>query len=744
MSAAPSGTHIHGWAMSSLAVLFSFFCFLPALQAQQARLTGVVRSQSGEALIGANVMLRGTVLGSATDVNGVYTIRNIPAGRQLTLTCSMIGYATVTRALTLSNGEERTLDIVLTETSISTGEVVVTAGRHAQSFEEIPVSISVVSGRDIAERGIVELDDALRKTPGVNVTEDQVNIRGSSGYSRAVGSRVLLLLDGAPLLAGDAGEIKFDAVPMFDVERIEVVKGAGSALYGSSALGGVINVITAEPRERSTRARLYSGVWDAPPHSQWKWWGDSPRYLAGVDIQHADAAGPLSYVMSGGLRADQGFRQLDDFTRWNLGGRFRYRISSDRNLSVNATWTSNNRGNWVFWRNLSNALRTPVDKDLTERVHSTKFLASALYRQTHSGTFASSLRFSAYRTDFETRSDTSDFSLRPADLIQSTAWQFNTEWQGTLALTSRQLLTFGADVMHARVNARIYGQRHVSSAALYAQDELAITDALRLSAGARFDLTAVDSLDADMQANPRLGLAFQAWSGGALRASYGWGFRSPSIAERFATAGAGGLQTKPNPGLKSERSVSYEVGVKQQLPWQTTLDAAVFWNDYENLVEPTIDATDGRIVFRNITEARILGYELSVQTRPLEIFDVSLAYTYLYPEDRQRGTVLKYRPRHLLYMFAAVNVGPFRFGIDHRHISRLEEVDAELSVVIPDADRRVPTWVTDVRLSWSGLIGALPLRITALTDNVLNYSYTEVVANLAPIRQYRLMFETQF
>jgi outer membrane receptor for ferrienterochelin and colicins len=726
-------------------VVFTFISLLPSfLYGQTASVRGRVTSESGEPLIGANVVLRGTVLGSATDANGRYLIRAIPPQRKVTLTCSMIGYRSVSEILILEAGEQRELDIRLAETTVSTGEVIVTAGKHAQSFEEIPVSISVLSGKSIEERGIVELDDALRKISGVNITEDQVNIRGSSGYSRGFGSRVLLLVDGAPVLAGDAGEIKFDAVPMFNVERIEVVKGAGSALYGSSALGGVINVITTEPRERVFRARLYSGMWDEPKHAQWKWWGDSPRFSGGVDVQHGDAAGPLSYILTAGLRGDQGYREMEDFTRWNFGGRGWYRFSPDKNLSVNLTLSSNDRGNWVYWRNLSHALQTPEDRDKSERVRSAKMLASAQYRQTHSGSFASSIRVSAYRTSFDTSSDTTDFSFRPADRTQSTAWQYSAEWQGSLAMSSAQLLTFGADFALSQVDALIYGQRLGYSGAVYAQDEVQLHPQWHLSTGARFDVTSIDTLEADMQINPRLGLAWQPYDGTSVRASYGWGFRSPSIAERYATVGSGGLLTKPNPTLKSERSTSYEFGATQRLPWRTAIDAAVFWNDYENLVEPTIDPADGRIVFRNITEARIRGYELSVQTFPWELLDLSIAYTYLYPEDRGSGTILKYRPRHLLYLSGAIDLGPFRFGVDHRIISRLEEVDIELLVIIPDADRRVPTYVTDLRLSWSGALSGLPLRITALTDNILNYSYTEVVANLAPIRQYRLMLETTF
>jgi len=711
------------------------------ISAQNARITGRVTDVTGTPLAGANIILRGSVLGAAADVQGRFSIDNIRPGT-VVLVCSMIGYRSVTRTLSLVSGDTVAVSLVLEESAISTGEVVVTASKHAQSFEEVPVSVSMLKAEEIESRGITRLDNALRQIGGVNVAEDQVNIRGSSGYSRALGSRVLLLMDGVPVLAGDAGEIKFDAIPMYSVERIEVVKGAGSALYGSSALGGVINIITKEVASTIARARVIGGLWDSPRHEQWKWWGDSPRINTGLDAQYGDTDGRLSYLITGGIHRDQGFRKTDDYLQWNTGGRVWYRLSTERNFAASMTYSSNDRGNWIFWRNLNNALVPPEDRDLTERVHSTKFLASAQYRTTHSSRFASTLRMSAYRTSFDTRSDISDFSFRPSDRVQSTAWQSQAEWQGTLAMSNLQLLTFGMEVSNVQVDSRTYGQRRAYSGALYVQNEIALTEGWHLSAGGRFDITAVDTLDADMQVNPRFGATYNLADGVIARASYGWGFRAPSVGERFAAAAGGGLITKPNPLLKAERSTSYEVGIKHHLPWRGMLDVAVFRNDYTNLVEATIDPADGRIVFRNITEARILGYEISAQTLPWEIFDVAISYTYMFPRDLGTNSILKYRPRHLLYVSGTWNIGAWGLGVDNRYISRMEEIDAELSEVIPDADRRVPIHVTDVRVSWSGRVSGLPLRLTALLGNAFNYHYTEVVANVAPIREFRFMLET--
>ncbi|MDT8323025.1 MAG: TonB-dependent receptor [Bacteroidota bacterium] len=718
--------------------------FAAPLLAQSGVLRGRVTDTNGNPLIGANVAIRGTVLGAATDSDGRYLIRRLPAGT-FTVQCSMIGYARQSVVVDIAASAEREQDFRLVESMIETDEVIVTAGKHAQSFEEIPVSIATFDAQEIEARGIISLDNALRKVSGVNITEDQVNIRGSSGYSRALGSRVLLLVDGAPVLAGDAGEIKFDVVPMFAVDRIEVVKGAGSALYGSSALGGVINVLTRQPRERISRVRLYSGFWDEPAWESWKWWGDSPRYMNGIDLQHGDVHGDFSYLLTGGVRSDQSYRQNDDFARWNLSGRAWHRFDSERNLTLAVNHSENDRGNWVYWRDLEHALQPPLTADLSEHVRSVKTQASAQYRQTHSASFASMLRVNLYRTAFQTSSDTSDFRFRPTDQTQSTAWLLGTEWQGSMTLSDRNFLTFGVDASWATVDSRTFGVRDGITFAVYAQDELTIAEDWHLSVGARYDLTAIDSLDIDAQLNPRAGLTYTPWQGGVVRASYGWGFRSPSIAERYTSASAGGILTKPNPDLKAERSTSYEVGFKQDLPFGSSVDAALFWNDYDNLVEPLIDPADGRIAFRNITRARIIGYEIGVESRPFpDMLTLSASYTYLYPRDISASTVLKYRHRHLLYLSGDLRLGPVSFGADFRYLSRMENIDRELTLVIPDSEKRVAAYVTDLRLALSGAAVGLPLRLSFLVDNVFQYHYTEVVANIAPMRRFRLMLEGSF
>ena len=177
-------------------------CLLATAVAWGSSITGRVTSRgepAGEALIGATVLVKGTVRGATTNTQGEFRIPNILPGRY-TLVVSMVGYNRETLPnVVVDEGKDTHVSVVLSAATVQMDQVVVTASRRQQSLEEVPVSLSVLDATQIAERNSLSLEDALRYIPGVNLTGFQVNIRGSSGYSRGAGSRVLMLLDDAAI-----------------------------------------------------------------------------------------------------------------------------------------------------------------------------------------------------------------------------------------------------------------------------------------------------------------------------------------------------------------------------------------------------------------------------------------------------------------------------------------------------------------------------------------------------------------
>ena len=152
-------------------------------------------------------------------------------------------------------------------------EMVVSAGRYEQKLSDITVSMHVLKSDDITKQNAKDLSSVINTLPGVDVIDKQPSIRSGSGWTYGVGSRSMILVDGMSVLTPGNGEINWNTIPMENIEQVEIMKGASSVLYGSSALNGLINVRTARPHlEPQTRVSIYAGVYDDPSNSNSSWW----------------------------------------------------------------------------------------------------------------------------------------------------------------------------------------------------------------------------------------------------------------------------------------------------------------------------------------------------------------------------------------------------------------------------------------------------------------------------------------
>src|SRR5262249_5584006 len=129
-------------------------------------------------------------------------------------------------------------------------QVVVSASRHEQSVKKLTVSTELIKPYLVENKITTNMDKLVEQIPSVNVVDGQVNIRGGSGWTYGAGSRVLVMVDDMPFLTGDAGQASWKFLPLENLEQIEVIKGASSVLYGSSALNGIINFRTAMAKDQ--------------------------------------------------------------------------------------------------------------------------------------------------------------------------------------------------------------------------------------------------------------------------------------------------------------------------------------------------------------------------------------------------------------------------------------------------------------------------------------------------------------
>ncbi|HDQ46174.1 MAG TPA: TonB-dependent receptor [bacterium] len=686
--------------------------------AATGKITGTVSdSGTGKGLSFVNVVVRGTIFGTASDADGRFELGNLPPGRY-ELLFTMIGYErTVRKDVPVRAGETTRLRVELAETAVRVQELVVTASKRAQRINESPSSIAVATSGELERQNQIYLEQLLEQVPGVNFMGSQVNIRGSSGFSYGVGSRVLFLVDGVPVLSGDSGEIKWDLIPADQIDRIEIVKSAGSALYGSSALGGVINVITREPSLRSeSNVRLSSGVYDDPPWPEWKW-TDRLLYFTDFDVSHSRRIGKARTHFSVGRHQSTGYRQNGEYLKYNAAGKIFFNLTSQSNLTLQGHWEDSDSEIGLMWRNRHQALEvTPAA--VGDRAKSNRVMVQGIHQWAVRRNLGLKNRFSWFRNHFN--------NLLHDNRDWSTSQRFGFESQTNWIPSRSHSMTFGMEHTLDHVTADPLGNHDIFTASGYVQDEIRMIPTIILTLGARYDHTITDSDLRDQRISPKLGCVWHVTEKTAIRLASGRGFRAPSMYERFPNLSAAGIKIIPNLALKPESAWSHEIGIASPLCPFILLDAAVFMNDYWNLIEPVPDATN-TVQFTNLTRARIRGLETTLRFSLFGRFLTGqLGYTWLDPQDLETGEILAYRSRHMVRASLTGQYRNIEAGLDYVFNDRLDAVK-----VYPN-DPRVAQKTLNARASVDFGWGSLSLN----AGNILNHMHTQVERTIMPIRNY--------
>lgn len=726
-------------------LLTALFVFNQTAHSQTPRgtIVGTVKDKStNEALPGANMILLGTTLGAASDIEGGYIIRAAPPGAY-SLRATVIGYLPAIISVKVLAGDTVRFNFTLSQTAIDVPEVVVTASRKAQSFLETPASVSVVGAPRIQEQNFATVDGLLEFIPGVNMMSGQINIRGSSGYSRGAGSRVLLLVDGVPMLPGDSGDIKWDALPPNEVDHVEVVKGAASSLYGSNALGGVINVITKEPSATPvTAVRSTIGVYDEPYYDEWKWTERTLSYNY-QDLSHSRAIGNLKVRGSLGRRESTGFQQNGHYHRFSGYLKAKYNFSATSYLTAYGNFARDRHGDVIAWKSENDPYEVP-DAATSDVTLSKKLQLGATYRALLGQKMTLQLRNAYYTNGFDNRladNTANPFCVTHGDTIHVRAYKDDFEAQLDYEWGAKHATTFGAAATLNFIDATLYGEHDGRALAGYAQHEWRPNPVFTATGSLRFDYNYVDTGLKEYHLNPRLGLVYLLSPRSTLRVSAGRGFRAATMAEMFTCTRAGGFTVIPNPNLGSETAWSYEAG-GQFVRNNLLVNAALFWNDYEDLIEGDFvtKRSVSVIQFQNFNRARIRGAELEVTGSFWnKRLNFGLGYTYLDARELERrnsqtGALealdepLAYRAKDLLTGNVSLALGRFSFGADARYVGRIQRVR------VYEDDARVSQKVANLRASWR----RSPVDLTLNVHNVFQYNYTQVERNIEAPRSFAL------
>ena len=547
------------------------------------------------------------------------------------------------------------------------GDVVITAGKFEQRIANVPVSMVTVKPKAIDLQASNSIEKVLEQVPGVDIRDGQPQIRGSSGYAYGAGSRVMVMLDGLPLLSADAAFAQFDMIPSDNIQQIEIMKGASSVLYGSSALGGVINVITGEPnRKPKTSVRMKTTYFDSPKDKELDWDGNSAATINSIHVFHSRKIGRHDFTALLDLVEDSGFRKGTGRkqVRPMIMTKFRPKKVDGLNLGFNTSYKRDSSGSFLYWGSYhpDTTVRSwlprhnfpPVSDSLRDTVFSggalTGYPGTQRYQLNTRLTLDPFLqyldsagRLFSYRGRILQTRNQNSTNQSSTNRVYYNDFQYLfpvKEWITWVAGATATVNTVNADTTFYD------GGSHLSySLAGYTQVDGKFIgekgkEKLNLSAGARFERVNINPGNAELNRIVqapifRLGAAFEPVRGTNLRASFGQAFRSPSVAELYTQTVGGGLIIEPNPDLRKEQGYSVEIGVKQGFRFGDTLglnpgysrgiegflDIAVFRMQFQDMIEfglSSVTAPSPGSIFpspnfsaRNVTDARIDGAEIT-------------------------------------------------------------------------------------------------------------------------------------
>jgi iron complex outermembrane receptor protein len=263
-----------------------------------------------EPLYGVYIIF-GNNQGTTTDTDGSYLIE--PGKGKSYITFRFIGYKSDTRSVEITSNDTIELNVGLEMDLMEIGQIVVSANRTEQKVAELTVSMDVLKSSDFLKTHITDPEELINKTSGIEVMDGQASIRGGSGFSYGAGSRVLALIDGLPMISPDAGNIKWQFLPLENISQVEIIKGASSVLYGSSALNGVINFRTSDASSiPNTQFFAETGIFGNPRNMNWKWW-DTPRIYSALTFSHLQKYGNTDVGLGINLLTNNGYRKLNRF-----------------------------------------------------------------------------------------------------------------------------------------------------------------------------------------------------------------------------------------------------------------------------------------------------------------------------------------------------------------------------------------------------------------------------------------------
>ena len=741
----------------------------------------VFNENTKEVIAAATITIGGVDI--VSNYKGAFVYDLLPGVYQVGF--SKVGFDEQIHSIEVVSGEYKEINISLLPSYNLLEQTAISDSKNETKVTDSPVSINIITAELIENNHTTDVSTIINKTTGVQVVDGQVSIREGAGWSYGAGSRVIVLIDGLPSLQTDAHRPNWTDIPVEIIDQIEVIKGASSVLYGSSALNGIINVRTkgATLKPQTKFVFNYNHFMNVhSTRSNYQWWGKDTGFSAPSEINisgvHRVKKNQLEIVLNGFYSKFKDYYKRDiasldaghmEDERFRIGSSFKYKLSDRITFKLGGLLTLNSNESPIIWKSPQNALESFEGAFL--KGENVRFnidpLIQILDRSGNEHTFQA--RF--YFIDNKNNNNQSNKSINSYG-----EYQFQRKFYKI-----GMVLNSGFYSSFTRSNAELYGDEKVieRNLAWYSQFEKDILNKWRFIAGLRVENYMQNSLqfeangsESETKAIGRVGIIFDASKISIFRISWGQGYRFPSIAERFVETNVVSFQIKQNPGIMSESGWSSEIGLKQgwSIPgMQGYIDIAGFWSQFDNMIEfqQTRSGPDkGSYQSRNVGDTDIKGIELNIAgTSNFGDFPLNFlaGYTFSDPQysnfqeilDKSLSTgenVLKYRSKHNLKADIGIGYKNLKLGVSLTKISHVINVDNNFESragigIFRDTYNNGYTTI-DGRISYDINTNRTPenlsTKISIVCKNLTNEIYAQRIGILNPPRSISAQIQLSF
>lgn len=587
--------------------------------------------------------------------------------------------------------------------NIRLDEIVVTATRNGVQRSQIPAAVTVITEEDISEKNSSTVADILKEIPGLDVAQQGGPGKTTSVFIRGAESRhTLVLIDGIRVNSPTTGGFDFADLNVNDIERIEIIRSPLSTLYGSDAIGGVIQIFTKKAHTSSGSMSFESGSYDT----------EREDVSTSLKKERYDLNITASHLKTEGFSASKAGNEKDGYKNTTVASHFGMTAGATGRLDLTANLTES---------------RTDLDgfnvDDPNYQQQRQWTLLGLSYNSGITGGWSQRLSLSSSDEEFVYSDDDTPWNRGRFNTVVKTA-----EWQNNIHSSDGNELTFGYEWQQQQGDIQGGYNKRSSNNAVYIQDQRGLKSPLQVLAGLRWDNSSIY----ESAFTYRTGVSHTPSDGIKWYAQYGTGFKGPNLNDLFWPED---LFSMGNPNLKPEKSKGWEVGTEQIISGTMSVSLSYYNNMYDDMIQ-WIPNASLKYQPQNRRNASSNGVETNIVWQPSQLIRIDGNYSYNDTEDSESHFYLQRRPLNKYGIVLLVNpAGVMRMNINIYHSGRrVEWADADFDGK-PDKQNMMSAY-TKVDMGGSYNISTT-MEIFFRIENLFNVKYEEAIGyNTAGFSSY--------